>query len=208
MNYPIIINNVVTTAPLEEPISLVDVKAYLKLEDDDSENTLLTYLIKAARIYVENRTGRSIIQQVRTQYMDEFPSCEEIKLLHGPLYNASGTTIRSVKYYDTNDTLQTMSSGDYWIDSKSDIPRIVVKNSWPSTNTRPNAVEIEFNAGYAATEADVPSDIKNAMWLYITHFYENRVPEISGVTIGRFSFTMENILAFRVAHQNAFYINA
>lgn len=198
------INCVVTTAPTSEPITLTEAKSYLKMDDDPSDDTLIESLIKAARIHIENRIGRSIVQQVRTQYMDAFPYSDTIELLYGPLYNDAGTTVRSVKYYDENDVLQTMSASDYWIDSTSDIPRIVCKTSWPSTELRPNAVQIEYNAGYVATNAVAPEDIRNAMWLYITHFYENRMTEISG-TISKFEFAMDDVLAGRMAYQNGFY---
>lgn len=200
-----IINSVVTTAPTSEPITIDEVKEYLKLESDfTDEDNLINSLIIAARIFVENRTGKSLIKQVRTQYMDEFGYCDAVNILYGPLLDVSGTTIRSVKYYDTNDTLQTMSASDYWIDSTSDIPRVVVKNSWPSLKSRPNAVQIEFNAGYGADGDSIPADIKNAMWLYIAHFYENRVPEVVGVTVGKFSFTIDALLAQKMTYVNAY----
>jgi uncharacterized phiE125 gp8 family phage protein len=203
-----IVNSVVTDEPDSEPLTLAEVKEYLKLDPDfTDEDTLLTASIKSARLFVENRCNRSLIKQVRTQYMDSFPLCDEVQLLYGPLLDVSGTIIRSVKYYDTNDTLQTMSSSDYWIDSKSSIPRIVVKNSWPALKSRPNAVEIEFNCGYGTDGSAVPSDYKDAMWYYIAERYENRVPEVAGVTIGKFELTIDNILAKRIVHQNAF-VNA
>lgn len=200
-----VINCLVTTAPATEPVTLAQVKEYLKLDSAyTDEDTLLNTLIASARIFIENRIGRSIISQVRTQYMDEFGFCDEIGLLFGPLISVGDLTVKSVKYYDTNDTLQTISSSDYWIDSTSDIPRIVIKNSWPSIKSRPNAVQIEFNAGYATTEAGVPKDIKDAMFYYIAQRYENRVPENLGMTVGKFELTIDAILAQRRAFQNGF----
>lgn len=127
-----------------------------------------------------------------------------VELLNGPLLSVVGTTVISVKYYDEDDVLQTMSSADYWIDATRPIPRIYVKESWPTTMVRPNAVEIAYYAGYGTAASDVPQYFKDAMHLYIAHFYENRVPEISGAAVHAFEFGIKRLLDMGTAYQNAF----
>jgi uncharacterized phiE125 gp8 family phage protein len=204
--------SVLTTAPEVEPLELQDVKDNLKITGT-SEDTRLSYLITSARLWCEGYTNRSFIKQTRTQYMDEFwqPKsfnsdlyASSIELMQGPLLDVSGTTVISVKYYDEDDVLQTLDSSEYWIDSKSPIPRIVIKESWPTTNVRPNAVEIAYYAGYGTTGASVPAYFKDAMHLFIAHFYENRVPEITGVSISQFEMGIKRLLDMGTAYQNAF----
>lgn len=204
--------SVLTTAPDIEPLTVQEVIDNLKLGSDTSESNRLDSLIASARLWCEGSTNRSFIKQTRTQYMDDFwqpcdyrPARDSsvIELLYGPLLDVDGTTVISVKYYDENDTLQTMSPDDYWIDGRSAIPRIWVKNSWPATKVRPNAVEIAYYAGYGTTANDVPQYFKDAMHMYIAHCYENRVPEITG-TIAQFELGVKRLLDMGTAYQNAF----
>lgn len=204
--------SVLTVAPDVEPLSVQEVKDNLKISDA-SEESRLASLITSARLWCEGYTNRSFIKQTRTQYMDDFwQPCEyrpvkersTIDLLQGPLLSVSGTTVISVKYYNESDVLTTMPTSDYWIDDKRPIPRIYVKESWPTTKVRPNAVEIAYWAGYGTSGVSVPQYLKDAMHLYIAHCYENRVPEITGVQISSFELGVKRLLDMGTAYQNAF----
>lgn len=204
--------SVLTVAPEVEPLNVQEVKDNLKISDG-TEDARLNSLITSARLWCEGYTNRSFIKQTRTQYMDDFwQPCDyrpvadrsSIELLQGPLLSVAGTTVISVKYYDENDAIQTMLVADYWIDDKRPIPRIYVKESWPTTKVRPNAVEIAYWTGYGTSAADVPAYFKDAMHLYIAHCYENRVPEITGVSISAFELGIKRLLDMGTAYQNAF----
>lgn len=174
-------------APQSEPVSLSDAKIHLRVDHDD-EDQLIYILVQAATELAENFTGRSFITQTRQMKLDNFPyyrgqyynNCVgTITIQHSPLISISGTDAATspntlgVTYYDENETLQTLSASDYWVDSSSGIPRLVVKNSWPSTFTMPNAVTITYTAGYGNANA-VPAQIKQAILLMIGHLYEHR----------------------------------
>jgi uncharacterized phiE125 gp8 family phage protein len=207
-------NSVVTTAPSLEPLDLAYVKTFLKLESSfTDDDTFITNIIKSARQWCEERTNRSFISQVRSQYQDCFYSMYRnssayyngcIELLYGPLIAVDDLYVNYIKYYDENDTLQTLSSSEYWVDTTSRIPRIWVKTSWPTTKSRPNAVEISYNAGFDTDGSTLPGHYKTAMELYIAHFYENRVPELSGVSISKFEMGIERLLDMGTVYQNAF----
>ena len=164
---PIIYSNV-TTEPSNEAVLLAEAKSFLKIDSDD-ENDLITILSQAAREMVEMRTGRSLITQTRTIKMDYFPMTDTILLPNGPVASVS-----SVKYYDEDEVLQTMSATDYWVDITSGISRIVVKDNWPSTEDMPNAVVIVYVCGYGASSSYVPKPLKQAIYLIMAHLYENR----------------------------------
>ena len=166
-NMPIIYSKV-TTEPSIEPITLTEAKVHLKVDHTD-EDSLITILIQGSRETIEQRTNRSLITQTRTIKLDYFPWSQTICLPDGPLIS-----VTSVKYYDENLTFQTFSSSDYWVDTNSNIPRVIVKDSWPGTYAMPNAVEIIYSAGYGASGSYVPKALKQAMYLIIGHLYENR----------------------------------
>ena len=165
---PKIIYSKVTSDPSIEPITVTEAKLDLKIDTSDDDD-LLTIFIQAARESVENRTGRSLITQTRVIKMDYFPMDDTILLPNGPIIS-----VTHVKYYDEDDTLQTLSSNDYWVDSDSDIGRIVVETSWPSTYTKPNAVVVTYSAGYGPLKTDVPAPLRKAILLILGHLYENR----------------------------------
>ena len=203
--------SIVKTAPEVEPFTLEEAKAFLKIDpaftDDDA---YITRLIKSAREYCENKTNRSLLQQVRVQYQDDFyqnrckSNGSNIELLKGPLLGVSEVYIVSIKYYDDSDTLVTLDSSEYWVDFVSYIPRVTVKNSWPTVKSRPNAVQIEYNAGYGNDADSIPGFLMDAMNMYISHCYENRVPEVVGSGVSRIELAIESLLSNGIAYQNAF----
>lgn len=160
--------SVVTVGPSVEPVSLVEAKLHLKV-DDTVDDTLIDIWRQSARELIEERTNRSLITQTRVLKLEHFPTCDAIVLTNGPVQS-----VTTVKYFDNDDTEQTMSSSDYWVDTHGNISRIVIKNSWPATKCRPSAVTVTYVAGYGATAATVPGPLKSAMLLLIGHFFENR----------------------------------
>lgn len=165
---PKILYSKTTSDPAIEPITTTEAKLDLKIDTSD-EDDLLTILIQAARETVENRIGRSLITQTRVIKMDYFPSSDTILLPYGPVLS-----VTHVKYYDDDETLQTLSTNDYWVDVDSDIARIVVENYWPSTFDKPNAVIVTYSAGYGPLKTDVPAPLRKAILLILGHLYENR----------------------------------
>lgn len=196
----------VTTEPSAEPILIADAKNHLRVDHDD-EDLLINILIQSARETVEQRTNRSLITQTRTMKMDYFPLCwgrtyraqwPAIELPYGPV-----SSVTSVKYYDESDVEQTYSSSNYWVDISSGIPKIVVKNSWPSTYDKPNAVEVVYVAGYGVSGSSVPSPIRNAMLLLIAHLYEHR--EQVGEIMHELPFGVHDFIAPYILEQNMKY---
>ena len=164
---PIIYSNV-TSAPAVEPVTLVEAKLHLRV-DHTTDDDLIDILRKAAREIVELHTNRSLITQTRVIKLDNFPYFDTIKLTYGPV-----SSLTSITYDDSDDVNQTLSSGDYWTDFTSGIARVVVKNSWPTTYDKPNAVQITYVAGYGAAGSNIPQALKQAMLLILGHLYENR----------------------------------
>lgn len=124
-----------------------------------TSDPMLAMLIASARKVAEDRTGRAFITQTWEKVLDAFP-VNELELGMLP-----GQSIASVKYYDSAGALQTMDAADYVLDSDT-IPGWVLPAygvSWPSTYGVAQAVIVRFLAGYGATGASVPSEIR--MWI-------------------------------------------
>lgn len=147
------------------PISLAEAKEHLRV-DIDTDDDYIESLIRAAWGYAERFTGRPMRPITVKQYFDDFPGRSIV------LYWGDVTSVTHIKYYDTDGNLQTINSANYHTDLIMDRGRIVFHRNYslPSVDDRPNAVEIEYEAG-AAT---IPADVIHAMKHLIGEMYERR----------------------------------
>ena len=160
----------VTTEPAIEPISLDEAKAHLRV-DHSEEDLLIERLVTAARRTVERWEWRTHYTTTYTLYLDAFDTEDGIIYLPRPPLQS----ITSVKYYDPDDTLQTWASSNYEVDTSMHPGRLrpVSTVTWPTTDDRLNAVEIEYVAGYT-TAALVPANTRAAILLLVDHYFNNR----------------------------------
>lgn len=133
-----------------------------------TSDPMLSLLIKAARRVAEALTGRALITQTWELVQDAFSS--ELKLDMMPVQS-----ITTLKYYDSDNVLQTMSSGDYILNADTGVIVPAYGESWPSTYGIPQAVVVRFVTGYGATGASVPADIK--LWIAAQVASAFRAPE-------------------------------
>jgi len=166
-------NLTTTTDPTLEPVTLAEAKRHVEVNTDEHNTQLLT-LITTARELVEAESKRSLITQTKTQTQREFPasSCP-IELMLPPLQS-----VTSLKYLDSDGTLQTITSTNYTVDTAREPGQIwpVYNYSWPLTRDVFNAVQIIYVAGYGDNPTDVASAAKHAILLKIGELFEGREP--------------------------------
>lgn len=162
-------NVVVTTAPTAQPVTLEEAKAWLRVDSND-DDLLIIALIEAATDHAETFTRRALVSRGLTLYLDAFPETREIVLLRPPL-----SAVSSVKYYDEDGTLQTLSTAAYTVDTRSTPGRVVLNEDydWPDTQAKPNAVEVAYTAGYGNSQA-VPQGLRLAVQYILRHWFDNR----------------------------------
>lgn len=167
----------ITVEPATEPITTAEAKAHLRVDFSD-EDTYIDTLITTARKYCESYCNRYFITQTWRQNLDTFPTV--IKLKVNPVIS-----LTSIKYYDTDEVQQTItaSSDNYQLDNLADVATIHegLVNGFPAIGSTINPIEIITVCGYGAA-SDVPSDIKHAIKLMVSHLYENR--EMVNVVVG------------------------
>lgn len=168
------------TAPEEEPVSLAEAKAHLRLEHED-EDSVINLLIRASRRRAEEFLGRALVEQTWELVLDAFPDAE-IKLPRPPLLE-----VVSIKYDDEDGDEQTLPTEDYAIDTVSKPGWVVPADTWPTTLDAINAVRIRYTAGYGPTAdspvelaSGVPEDIKAGILLFLAHLYANREAVVVG----------------------------
>jgi uncharacterized phiE125 gp8 family phage protein len=160
------------------PVSLEELKLHARIENDD-ENGLLNDLIAVAVAYLDGKEGllgRSLITQTHRLTLDCFPARIELPL---PPVQA----VTSVTYLDAAGAEQTLDPASYRLIG-NDPGTIIAMESWPATKTDPEAVKIEFTAGYGDGASDVPARIRRAILEHCTLRYETRSP-VSFGSVGR-----------------------
>lgn len=202
------------TGPSLEPVSSAEAKLYLKIDSDTTDDTLIAALITAARRYVEEYLGRALITQTWELFLDgigtslpalledayeelyqtEFvpSSMRSIVLPRPPLL-----TVTSIKCYDEDDVESTWASTNYRVDTYSEPGRVLLaaNGEWPTDLRAQQAILVTFTAGYGATAADVPDDIRTAIKRVIAGMYEGRQDEVIGTVAAKLDFTAKALLA-------------
>ncbi len=181
MNYRLV------TGPSTEPLTYAEAKAYLRL-NDDSEQSLVTSLISAARGIVEGQTWRPLISQVWATQLD----FSEVNTSVIRINKAPVISIDTVTYYDSNNALQTLSASNWESDIYGSPARVRLKTP-PIVYERMNALQVNFTAGYANAAA-VPNDIKSALYMIIGHLYENRQDVVTGTQVNEIPMASRYLL--------------
>jgi len=158
------------TAPASAVVDRdTEVKPQLRIDHTD-DDAVLTNLISAATDWVEDVTGRKLVTQTWTVYFADWPDGDEFRLPHPPLQS-----VTHVKYYETDDTANTLSATTYDVDTSSRLGVIRLKygESWPTVTLRPTkAIEIQFVCGYSS----IPDALKQAVILQVAQLYDGDSP--------------------------------
>jgi len=163
------------TSPINDVLSLSEIKLFLRLDTDDtSEDTLLSNFLCSAVSYVEKYTNRTLLTTQYITYRDNFFNsvCGYWELRKSPLQQ-----VDSIKYYNSGNVLTAISEDVYYSTLENDYSKILLNDDYlfPSNKlNRLQSIEITFTAGYGDTSDDVPCQIKEAILLLIAAMYENR----------------------------------
>lgn len=156
--------------PAAEPISLSEAKKHLEIaQSDDAHDQHLASLIVAAREKLERdastvTTNRSVVEK-----MEAFPDGVAWQLSRRPV-----SAITHIKYYNTSNSLTTISSADYSLDTDRRMVHIGRLVSLPSVYDRWDAVQITYTAGYGADSSAVPEIYKQLCKLLVENWFEDR----------------------------------
>ena len=172
----------VVTEPTWEPVTLDEAKLFARVDIND-DDALITALIVAARHEAEVECHRTISQKTMAIKLPRF--CTIFNLALPPIISVS-----SIKYYDTSNDLQTVSTDDYQSYVHKDGGVIMLKEgaSWPSSvYDRPDAVIVTYVAGYASASV-VPENIKTYIKIMVSTMYDVRESEVVGTITSKTNF--------------------
>jgi len=180
------------TNPAIEVVSVEDMKAHMRL-NDDTDDRYITDLIQQAREEFEDRTNIALISQTRKLVLDswnappepwwdgvrEMPVTEiysgranSVELAVFPLISVDTVTVYDE---DSNSTAVTIASV-FDIDTASVPSRLTLQRgaTWPIATRANNAVEIVYTVGYGTSISDVPTPLVRAIKNLVSYFYDNR----------------------------------
>ena len=159
----------VVTYPVLSPVTLVELKAHLRVVSS-AEDDVLQSMIDRAVSHLDGyggRLGRAIMSQTWRQ---DFEGWTQPLTLRA---RDAGSVVLS--YIDADDALQTVDVAEYEV-----LPTFGVTElrplrgfSYPSLADRARPISATFETGYD-DPADVPASLKGAIMMLAGHMYEQR----------------------------------
>jgi uncharacterized phiE125 gp8 family phage protein len=166
----------VITAPLVEPIALIDVEGQCLTGDLSAQADTVSGYITAIRQRVENDLRRTLLTTTLDLVLDAFP-CSSTRNPFAALEIPAPPlqSVVSIIYRSIDGDMVTLGATEYVVDTDSTPGRVMPAYGkvWPATLDYPGSVRVQFVAGYGDTES-VPQCIKNWMLLQIGALMENK----------------------------------
>ena len=160
-------SSLLLTAPAEEPLSLDEARAFLRVEHGDDDE-LIAALIAGARIHVEAQTRRALITQSWRITADAWPDDGRIAVRPAPLQ-----ALAAARVYDGDGNAQA-------VDIQAFVPDLagsaLAFPLWalPSPGRLAAGIELDVTVGYGDTALTLPEPLRQAVRLLVAHWYENR----------------------------------
>ena len=195
-----ILNITVSVAPTEYPVDFDLVKAHLVVEHAEDDLLIEAYIesVVSQLDPPYGILGRAMVTQQLQYWAESFPSGKILKIPCPPLQS-----VESVKYYDSDEALQTLASGNYTVVKHKEPGYVELGSdkSWPtSLSDRKYPVQVNFTAGYGDDYESVPVNLRHWIMMSVADLYLQR-EHINHVTAGHNKFTLNMIENFR------FYFN-
>ena len=159
--------SILLSAPLAEPVTLADVKAYLRVEHDDDDDTIAA-LLAAARAHLEALVRRALITQTWRLVRDEWPSSGRIAVSPAPLRELTGARI-----HKADGTTQPIDIAAFSVDASGAVLSFAA-GAMPAPGRPIAGIELEVEVGYGDQPDDVPDPLRQAIRILVAHWYENR----------------------------------
>ena len=205
--------NVRTVAPTTTPITVDDVVEHLKLTDTDEGSLIQLYIDSVVESF-ERTLNIALMTQTWRLTLDRFPMqntpwwdgvveahisviqntsrSAQILLPVFPLLSVDSMTVEG----------DPVVVSDIWtVDTQQRKGRLVLKRgaTLPTINDRDaNAIEIIYTAGFGATVASVPADLRHALLMCTAYMYEHRGDGCSAVDALRDSGAMATLNRYKV----------
>jgi len=148
-----------TTREISPPavlaVTLAEAKDQLRIDQDDSafDSQLAIWIAGIVR-EAEHATGRVFVNRAMRVTLDRF---EPAIRLSAPTFS-----VESVKFIDVDGQERTLDPADYFVDKVTEPGYAMPEmgKTWPATRGRPNAVMVDYTAGYGPDATTTPAAAK------------------------------------------------
>ncbi len=176
---------VLVTAPDEEPVTLLELKTHLRIpEDDTALDTHIASCLAAALGTLEDERNLQLCAATWQLVLGGFPRGRGTIILPRPPL----ISVDKVVYLDPDGvevTSEPAGEGEpevelFWAGSLGAEPGfvyLVPGESWPATARQPDALKVQFTAGYGAAAA-VPERAKAAIKLLAATLFDQPASEV------------------------------
>lgn len=205
------------TVTVELPITLAEIKQHLIVDHDEDDALIMRYLV-AAFDYADPRTDQSMRVKRFRVFGRQWP-CEGVLLPHGPVRR-----VESVTYLDSDDIAQTLAADTFGIYQHYGQQVLEFHEAPPAVGScRRDAVSVQYLAGYGKLSDQVtdsygfpytlpivlgdtgsggvveagtriPERVKQAIFMLVAHWYENRETVVVGAISGPMATAADDLL--------------
>lgn len=199
-----------TSEPAEEPVTLDQAKAHLRVSGDDDDE-LIGDQIAAAREWVEKEVNRALVTRSYDLRFDAFaqaappwflldPRSQErpylpiwgtIRLPKPPL-----VSVDAIEYLDLDGVARTLDPSAYKVVTGGRLPGWLSPaygRSWPPCRVEMGSVVISITCGYGGRQ-DVPRALQRAILLMVGGLYRFREP-VTDVAMIEVPFGVKGLLS-------------
>jgi len=169
--------SVMHEAPTDPVLSLDDIKAHMRVEGDDDDALIASY-VRAAEMWLERYTGRALMQQTR-KITVRGQSGRLVPLTVPPV-----AEIVSVTYTDVLGGAGTVPDADYTLAVNGDEAGLIAPTLGRDGG---RTYTILYRTG-AAQAQDVPEPLRQAVRLLAGSFYEAREDVVVGASVQALPF--------------------
>lgn len=162
----------VSPNPAAELLTADECKTHLRITTTDHDTEIGLLLIEARAIY-ERDTNRSLVTTTWNYFLDGWPRQRDRWTITPPI--APLQSVVTLKYIDPDGNLQTWDAANYQVDTNSEPGRIVpaADASFPDLGVEyVNNVQVNFEAGYGDTAADVPDEHRRPVLLLVGYLFD------------------------------------
>lgn len=171
-----------TAPPAQEPVSLDDLKAHLRL-GHAAEDAYLSALIVTARQLCEAATGRALVTRGYSLFMDHWPRTRgqdwwdgaregvEISAARLALPQPPVAAVEGIYLHDAQGGESAFDAAGYVADAAG--ARIVLTGASPVPARPVNGIEVRYTSGYGAPQ-DVPGILCQAVKMLAAYLYAHR----------------------------------
>lgn len=165
-------------------------KAHLRLGSGfgsgDMQDGICASFLRAAIAAVEARTGKAVLARRFILSVTQWHMREVHVFPVAPV-----VAVERVEMVTWDDVRTVVNPDNYWLKRDAQRPRLQATASLPAV-PKGGAVEVTFQAGFAAAWAEVPADLRQAVLMLAAHYYEYR--NDTGLSDGCMPFGVSSLI--------------